>query len=411
MKWLALPVVWLMAIALGVVVIWRLRRKERVLLRGRWSPALVQRVAAVVVVITGMGLGGLPEAGAQEAPNPKKGPLDLAEDRLPTLSPQALAGYRRATGKDSRIQAFKAAFAPIEGTKGSVDAQALATAQAAARSVHAPLRSLVTADLTARGAGRPLSPVEPAKVVAAIDALSGQGVFDPWIAGYLWRLTSRRTEPIGRAADVALFARLRRYARLSNVLIRARGRIKAAQFEPRAWMSKAGPSRELRQRESRIRMQLLGAAKALWPTTDTGTWERDATLDLNLPAGSTLTLLRGSGGQTPKGTLRLTRLDLLRSAAALDVEHAWLGTIRLPARRVFSVWELPALLSKEQRGRVKAVVQKALSGDTQAAKQIESALPLAHACLRERLDLKPNMPGAPRLRTILTLFDDLLIRR
>ena len=58
------------------------------------------------------------------------------------------------------------------------------------------------------------------------------------------------------------------------------------------------------------------------------------------------------------------------------------------------------------RDRVAATVSSALAGDEAAALDIERALPLVHPEVRSAVRGSPNAKGAPRLRTILALFDD-----
>jgi len=88
------------------------------------------------------------------------------------------------------------------------------------------------------------------------------------------------------------------------------------------------------------------------------------------------------------------------------VNHAWLGRIDLAAGRTLSVWRLAELLSPGAKEKVKSTVKSALAGDEAAALELERALPLARAEVRAAVKASPNAKGAPRLRMILALFDD-----
>ena len=70
------------------------------------------------------------------------------------------------------------------------------------------------------------------------------------------------------------------------------------------------------------------------------------------------------------------------------------------------MWSLETHLGAEAKAKVEASLKAALAGDEKAALQLEQAMPLVHVALRAALARSPTAAGAPRLRTILTLFDD-----
>lgn len=88
------------------------------------------------------------------------------------------------------------------------------------------------------------------------------------------------------------------------------------------------------------------------------------------------------------------------------IEHSWLDTIGLPAGKNISVWDLPALLTNEQRKKIDEEVAAALQGNEDAADRLEMALPMAHTAVRVRLKESPQARFAPRLRMLRALFDD-----
>src|SRR5262249_57787076 len=85
---------------------------------------------------------------------------------------------------------------------------------------------------------------------------------------------------------------------------------------------------------------------------------------------------------------------------------AWAGTSGVPAGKTLTVWELSKRLSVEGKAKTFKTIHAALDNDEDAAEQLEQALPLVHEMMREMLKKAPNARGAPRLRLILSLFDD-----
>src|SRR5262249_35250711 len=62
------PVVWLVALGIALVVLWRMRRGKRVVLRGKWGPRVI-RTVAVLLVIFGAGGEDRTVPRAEAAPN------------------------------------------------------------------------------------------------------------------------------------------------------------------------------------------------------------------------------------------------------------------------------------------------------------------------------------------------------
>jgi hypothetical protein len=156
---------------------------------------------------------------------------------------------------------------------------------------------------------------------------------------------------------------------------------------------------------------MLDAAKELYPKSDPGTWGQDGLVVLVVPFNRPgVTLMRGGSKQEIKSgqTFRLGRLDLIEVSAdkGVTLEHPWLGTVELPAGRLVSSRALHGLLPEDARDKVKQAVADALKGAEAPADRLEKALPFAEPVLREALSKDPDRPGAPRLRLILSLFDD-----
>jgi hypothetical protein len=181
---------------------------------------------------------------------------------------------------------------------------------------------------------------------------------------------------------------------------------------PPGWLSKGGPPRREMEEFRRRTGELLEIAKARYTQTDAGTWLRDGSVQLALAKGSRAPTLVRPDGSEPMATrrpFRIGRLDLIATAkeAGSVLEHPEFGSVVIPEDRFIGVHEMPELLSSAGLAAVRAAVAAALAGDDGAALRIERALPLAHRELRTSLARQPEAPGAPRLRLILALFDDL----
>jgi hypothetical protein len=93
---------------------------------------------------------------------------------------------------------------------------------------------------------------------------------------------------------------------------------------------------------------------------------------------------------------------------AIVIEDRWLGKITVPPGDMVSVWAFPRCLDKDANDKVKKAVTAALDDDEKSALALERSLPLVHSLLRDGLREHPTAKGAPRLRLILTLFDDVV---
>jgi hypothetical protein len=403
MRWLLTPLLWLLAVALALFVLYRLWRRKNVVLRGKWSPRVV-RMVAVVLVILGVGTH---EADAAPVP-PKAKPSAGRDEETRTLTAATIVHWYRWEQSSGPWASFKQAYTRLTAS-GKENPRALGEAQQLTKQIPGRLRVLIEEELKARAADKALPLPRFTNLDRALSEAETMGMYDHWVTAYLWR-ASGRLPARERTHLAGFYARLHRHARLTNTLIRAQARVKPFLMPPRAWMSKAGPPRGWRQAQEKGMKDLLAAVGVLYASSDAGTWERDGSVLLRVPEGSAPLTVREAGRSrviATQATLRIDRLDLVQTGdKAVPLQHAWLGEVTLPARRTVSVWDLPGLLSKDARAKVEKAVAEALKGDEESARELEKALPFAQEVLRERLSATPDAKGAPRMRLILSLFDD-----
>jgi hypothetical protein len=416
MKWLILPVLWLLALCLAVFVLYRLWRGKPAVLRGRFSPRVV-RMAVILLVICGVGVTkGLKPGTAAPLPVKPDNPNNAA---LPeSLTPEVIGEWIATQQPTSQWSRFKRDYVRVFEVTTIRDRNVLADQlhnvalsvlpEAAQRPFHAELAALM--------AGKPVPAAAAADLLAALDAAEKKGLYDHWFSAFLWRRSATIGDKEDKRTVELLYSRLEQHARITNTLIRAQARVRPAYLPPRAWMGKGarppigwtgggGVSKDAQN-------DMMRAVKELHATSDTGTWKRDGLALLKVGTESARpVLLRGGKKRTltPEETVRLGRLDLLETPAGekvVELEHAWLGTIKLPAGRLTTVWELARRLPEDATKTARETIRAALANDEEAADRLEQALPLVHALMREELKRSPNAKGAPRLRLLLALFDD-----
>ena len=417
MRWLLVPLLWVAAIVLALLIAWRARRGKHVVLRGRLSPRLIRMVVVVLVVL---GFGG------EEKSNPTADAAPLLPlkndpyDQLPqAISADTVKKWVTLERQSPAWSEFKLAYTKAAASGRPTPAQFARLRQLVGQLPNA-MQSFIQADIDAWADGKPTPSAEPAEVLRMLSVAESFGCYDHWLTAYLWRKTAGPAKPEDAKKRVEIYARLRQHARITDALIRAHAQIRPVMMSPRAWMSKAGPSKEQRAIGAAFELavkDMLKVAAEVYPATDEGTWLRDGLAQLRAVKGSpTPALIRGgrTKGFPADETVRFGRLDLLETPAGdapAVVENPWLGKIELPAGRVISAWELPSFLSKEARETVRKAVKDALDGDEASAERLERALPLVHSFVREGLKDTPAAKGAPRLRLILALFDDAVMPR
>lgn len=425
MKWILLLMLWLAAVLVAVAVVWRMWRGRNVVLRGRFSPRFV-RMVVIVLVVLGVGVEK-GRAARQLSP-----PADNVTDRRKELEadvpalPQDLrlemvVRWHFAPPASSKYVTLKQALIKLESAAPAPDAETAGKLWDSRPGPLLPhLQKIMVGDIAAIRDGQPTPRVSARTMIAALDEMEQTGLFyDPWVSGYLWRKTAQLTEQADRTDLPEFYARLHRHARILNTLIRAQVTVSSFQLAPRPWRSKAAAPPRYYRRQALlpvqiVRKQFAASFRRLYPDSDVGTWQRDAVAIFSLADGSPpATLIRGGRRQLlePGQQLRFNRLDLIQTPGEKPVvlQHGWLRQIELPAGQIVTVWDLPSLLSKPAAGKVKQAVLEALDGDDQAARQLEGSLPLTQRAIRQAVADKPDAKGAPRLRMILTLFDDSLV--
>jgi hypothetical protein len=418
MRTLLAPLLWLLALGLALVVLWRLKRGQRIVLRGRWAPNVV-RMVAVILVVFGVGDGDRSANRAEAAPVkvlPERGealPTAVTDDVVEgwlTLQGPASAEYYWGRFK----QDFSRTVAKARGRPQQVEAM-----RSRAGALPSLLQVLVLADIEAIAKDRAPAPAPDSKLLLVLDEVERAALYDHWLCAYLWRKTAAGLPQEAAGDRAELYARLHRHARVADALIRAHAVVKPVARAPRAWMSKAGPRPEQRavmQAQAEVFRKAVKEVRAeagkFYAATGPGTWERDGQGAFRLAKGSAIPTLIRAGKKSPVKTdevFRFGRLDLLETPPGerpVVMEHAWLGTVELPAGKTLSVWELPDWSPNGVRAQLLAATKSALGGDRAAAEQLEKVLPLAHPFIRDGLSADPNGKGAPRLRMILSLFDD-----
>lgn len=210
------------------------------------------------------------------------------------------------------------------------------------------------------------------------------------------RELARRTDITSPADVEALLRHFRdadRAARAQEAQVATAAEIGPVSFRP--WMSKAGPRpEELRAMERRDDVFEKKLA-----TADTGTWEREATIDLTIASGGGTLHRYGAHALPWKAAVRLRRFDVIVAGEVpLVLTHADLGAITLPARTALTAWNLPQLLGTDARTAIDALVTAAARCDAVAHNKLARILPAAHDALRAN--------GAPELKLLLALFEE-----
>jgi hypothetical protein len=407
MRWIAILLLWVAAVVAAVVILRRVRRGKPVVLTGRWSPRLVRMIAVVVVVLGAGDEAVMPEVQAAPVRLPLPGeaelPATVTAETVQLWLVENQPATRFGVGKRHLLQG-------AAGHKLAANERALANSYATR--LPEKVRAMVLADVRAVADGKAVPAVADADLLVALDELEKVGRFDHALNAYLWRKADRA--PKDPADRIKLFDRVRRHARVTDALLRAYGQVKPVMLHPRAWMSKAGPRPEDFRAEPAAVADILKVVAQVLPATDEGTWKRDGIVLVKPVAGSPAPVLVRAGSERAlpaDESTRFNRLDLFRTGdKPAVVEHDWLGKIELPANRLLSARDLSDLLSKAAKEKLDEVVHQALTRNSEeAADRLEQCLAVSHQAIRVGLKELPNAKGAPRLRLILSLFDEALM--
>jgi hypothetical protein len=416
MKWVLIPLLWLVAVLLAAAVLWRLWRGQNVVLRGRWSPRVI-RIVAVVLVVLGLGAEKGQAVPAKIPIGTDKQRDQVDEPLPPVVTTHSISQWMTLQQPGSPWSRFKRRYVTLSQASSKPDAQAIQALRVQTGALPEKLRLQFQADLDALANGKPAPHAHPAELLGILDELERLGYYDQWLGAYLWRKTAGGVGPAERNGLIELYARLSQHVRLTNTLIRAQARVKPILLAPRAWMSKGGHIRDLGggSPSEQSLAEMLGAAKVLYTDSDIGTWKRDGLAIFTVTKRSApATLIRAGRRHALEAeeTIRFHRLDLIETLPRdkpVVLEHSWLGQIELRVGRVVSVWDLASHLPDEAKAKLRKEVAAALTGSEEAAGRLERVLPLAHQAIREGLAKSTTAQGAPRLRLILALFDDAMM--
>ncbi len=413
MKLVIATSMWLATAFVAALVAWRLWRGRNVVLRGRVSPRLMRMVVTVLVVAGFVGAG----SGGEDAPQRRHGASDAgAAASADEAAPQALneqsvnQWIHRFIYSDS-LRLHKQHWVMLEA--GQIDdAALLAELRRYAGYAGKPLDAMLTADVEAMIAGEAPPAVEATVLQETIDACIAQGRFDPWLVGYLWRKSEGLSPQTPMVPRIAINESLHRWARLNSALLRARAAAGPVPVSPRAWMSKAAPSPKMRLDFATYVKRISAEAQRLYPHVDAGTWDHEAIVPLQVTGKEPITLIRDGWRDELKPGQRFIfrRLDIIETGKhRATLAHTWVGPIALPPTRCFTGTQLANHLEADRDSRdtvLGPVVRKALDGNAAEALMLERALPLVHKRLRNAVASRPDAKGAPRLRLILSAYDE-----
>jgi hypothetical protein len=408
MRWLAILVLWVAAIVVGLVILRRVRRGKPVVLTGRWSPRLVRMIAVVLVV-----LGAGDESAPPSAAAPAKIPVKSSDDVLPnTLNPRTVQLWLREHQEGGMYEpGNRLLLRALAGQ--TLDANQTVTAKDHLNRLPAKLKGLAAFDLAAVMAGKPAVAAADAHLLETLDEMKKIGRFDHAWNAYLWRKAAGA--PKDPAARVRLFDHVRQHARITDALLKAYAQVKPVMLPPQAWGGKGGRPPAWAAGPGgggpNALADILKVAGEELPFIDEGTWKRDGVALIKPVAGSPAPVVIRAGKERTlpaDESTRFGRLDLLQTAdQPAVVVHDWLGKIELPAHRLVSVHELPEFLSKDSKEKLDQAALDALKSNSEdAADRLERCLAVSHEAIRIGLKELPTAKGAPRLRLILSLFDD-----
>ena len=425
-------------------------RRGRVL-HGQTGRRLVRSVAVAAVALGWAGASGADEPtraarGAADGPTPA---ADEVHNELPAvLTPEVVrrwidwrsgGGWRPERTRELDAECVappappgppgRAEFARIRRTGDASDEERVVRAQRFAASVPSPeLRRLLLAELE----------VEPAPAVTVeslrrtLDEMERQGVYNIYLLGLLWRESRRATAAAGDGdgdgadaeAVAGLYRRLHRHARMVDALTLAAAEAPPVALSPRAWMSKAGPGRELERQREAAAEAVVRALPEAWRTAgEGGPWQTQGGVALtwDAEADRPLTLLRGDGGSyqvEPGRPFVMRRLDVLRlperggegEAEAWTLQSSVGPLTGLRAGEVMTAWDLADRLTREAEREVEALVGRVAAdpADEEATDRLEEVLPLAHDAIERRVGGDPDAAGAASLRGLLSQFDESL---
>lgn len=238
-----------------------------------------------------------------------------------------------------------------------------------------------------------------AQLHAMVREMEGNGFFDPWLVGYVWRVAQAAT---GTGEERAKF-----YALLeSHHRVAESFEVATAQSEvlfPRPWMSKAAPPPGVGRGKPSFAdpEAFLRQAGQQYEKRGSGTWQTQALMTIVLETGSATLHRRGQALTVPKQGWSLRRLDVVTTSKASTFRLPYLGTIRVPEDSVVTSTSLHQWLGPKAQERARLLVGSAMGGDERALAKLGSLMPVLAPMVVESMATDPEAVGGPALRSLL----------
>ena len=363
------------------------------------------RCLAILLVLFGRGEKVAAQEDDTAKPVDDKGARDPGVD----LTPAQIAAWREFT-MDRRVRRGKAAllryFADRTPDTRSAAHGAL---RLLAKRLPPSMMQLLERCLDPRRSTLLLPVTDSDLLVKAMTELGERGLHDPALDSILFALTSGLPDELAPLERRRIFSALSARVGISHRLVLGLSHIRPITLSAHAWGSKAGPHRQIRAAEKKLRQELARRLEAL-RDAPLSSWMTEAATGLRVAKGRVILVREGVEQVIEAGdSFRFGRLDLLRSEEGAVLSHAWLGEMDLPPARLFDVWGLPDLLTGDARMSIGRALLAAGRGDETGAGLLELSLPFCHAALMRELSREGHeRPMRDRWQSILLTFSDLV---
>ncbi len=229
---------------------------------------------------------------------------------------------------------------------------------------------------------------------------------------YLWQKSQDMKGEVQAETLASIQGRLHQWARMNNAMIKAKAvatKLHGA-YEPRAWISKGGPSRTHLLQRAKYRAQLLETLRKTYAEVDASPWTTEGMVPLRVAGKAPVTLYRAGVKQELKPGDRFVfgRLGVLQiHEETAVISHDWLGHIELLQGDVLTAHGLSQRVSnRTENSKLMQVLTEARDGGDAELLMLERAMPLVHLAIRQTLEQHPDAKGAPQLRLILANYDN-----
>jgi len=344
---------WIAALVVVAFVIRRLRRRERLLLDGRFSPRFVRMLAVLIVWF-----GWRPD-DAHAAPDPTCATLpaaSLTSPTSPTFHPRRPA-FDPATLVERDAILIKHHVDRLAEHRTATLFQL--ARDLASRRQPTPVELLTLIDLFRDADRRAVLHEAVIKALAEV----GPPVFRPWMSKSApppgWRDTPDAPPGFRPALERAL-----------------------ASVGSGTWES-----------ESTLNLEVVSGVS----------WHYRAD-----PETLASLIRHGQRHRLELNAFTLGRLDIVTASAdtPLVLKHPTLGTLTIPPGHVLTAWNAPTYLAEPAIQHLTSLVAAASKCDRPAQAALLQVLPAAHSAIRTSLTAPRATPGQPALRLLLTLFDE-----